>query len=357
MGTTLFSIHLYGDAPPVESGLAFRSFSPGWQTCVEDLSTWDPVELRSCARSLSRKSNLPVLLFFVFDSDELSFSFYLNGKEVSCYCDVSGQRKKLFSIPGLVGYEEGQKRRLSTILGCGDTELKIELLEEYFGVCLLFCPECLEEPDTLVRKKGDAVYQTFLEAEKKLTGTAAPIELKKAAEYPGKLFYNGFSFPSTLKPHYFLWGLPQGNFLTLSLSPVHFSGPSLEPSDLATFRTGHEPRDAYWKRFFQLDYRGRSSVLFSDLCPPAYCGKRMVLPDGFWPDGFTASGKLLLSSKNRIFIADESLSIIAKLPIKGEVADLVGDYILTTVGNSFFAYDYEPNAKIFIYEIIEKTDK
>ena len=56
----------------------------------------------------------------------------------------------------------------------------------------------------------------------------------------------------------------------------------------------------------------------------------------------------------RAYIADESMNIIAKKTIKGDCADMVGDFILTYSGDSFCGREYEPKATIRIYRLIEK---
>ena len=49
-----------------------------------------------------------------------------------------------------------------------------------------------------------------------------------------------------------------------------------------------------------------------------------------------------------------TLKIVAKLPHKGDVADVVGNYILTTAGSSFYCYGYDPKSRIYIYELIRR---
>ena len=38
MGTSLSSIHIFGDSAPIDCGFSFRSFSLNWQTCIDDFS-------------------------------------------------------------------------------------------------------------------------------------------------------------------------------------------------------------------------------------------------------------------------------------------------------------------------------
>ena len=77
----------------------------------------------------------------------------------------------------------------------------------------------------------------------------------------------------------------------------------------------------------------------------------MTLPSGFYPESFTKNNELLLQGNHRIYVADSTMKIIAKLSIKGDIADIMDDYVLTTTGDSFCGYCFEPKAKIYIYEI------
>ena len=77
----------------------------------------------------------------------------------------------------------------------------------------------------------------------------------------------------------------------------------------------------------------------------------MNLPAGFYPFCFTDTGRLLLMGRNHICIVDDTLKVVAKLSVKGEISDMVGNYILTTTGESFCGHEYEPRAAIYIYQL------
>lgn len=356
MGTSLSSIHIFGDSAPIDCGFSFRSFSPNWQTCVDDFSEKQPDYPYKVAKFISKHTDSPVLYFGVFDSEMIWFEFFRNGKVISRYSDDEFvANKKLFDVPSLIGYGDGQKKRLSSLLSCSDIDLKIEMLEEYLGVGLLYLPEISDEPEALYRDRSDVLYRKYQEAEKALTGKAAPIHLNLIAEYPGKLFSNFFSGnPDSIKPHYFLYGYAYEN--SRDLIPVQFTGTNLEASDLSTFsqdrirETCEDPR-------FKMHYGTPCKVTFSDDCPPAYRGNTMTLPNGFYPLDFTNADEILLQGNHRIYVADPTLKIIAKLSIKGDVADIVDDHILTTTGDSFCGYCFEPKAKIYIYEIVRTSNK
>lgn len=351
MGTSLFSIHIFSDSVPIDCGFSFRSFSPNWQTCVDDFSGKAPDYPYKAAKCISRHIDAPVLHFGVFDSEMICFEFLRSGKVVSRYSDDECvSNKKLFDIPSLIGYGDAQKKRLSSLLRCSDIDLKIAMLEEYLGVRLLYLPEMSNEPEMLHRERDDALYRKYQEAEKALTGEAAPIRLNLIAEYSGKLFWDFFgrSHLDSMKPHCFLYGYAHDN--SHDLTPVRFTGKTLEPSDLFTFsqdrirRVHKDPR-------FKIQYGTPCKVTFSDDCPPSYRGKTMSLPTGFYPESFTKADELLLQGNHRIYVVDSAWKIIAKLSIKGDISDIVDDYILTTTGDSFCGYCFEPKAKICIYEI------
>lgn len=346
MGTSLTSIHVFSNSAPVDCGFNFRSFSPDWQTCIDDFSGQLPGCSRKAAKFISKHTDAPVLYFEVFDSEAVWFEFFLNGKTV----------KKMFDIPALIGYGDGQKRRLSLILQCSDADLKTGMLEEYLGVCLLYTPELADVPELFCRKRDDALYKRYQENEKALTGKAAPFKINLIAEYSGKLFWNAFTKHDTVKPHFFLYGYTSVDSLIKndhSLTPVRFTGHSLETSDFETFEKDRMPR-RYEDSRFTMHYGAQCKVTFSNECPPVFQGKTMPLPDGFFPWAFLQSGELLLQGDRRIYVVDETLKVIAKLSIKGDIADVVGNYILTTTGDSFCGYCYEPKAKIYIYEVIKK---
>ena len=69
----------------------------------------------------------------------------------------------------------------------------------------------------------------------------------------------------------------------------------------------------------------------------------MALPAGAYPEAFLPTGELLILGEHRIYVVEPAtLKIVAKLPHKGDVADVVGNYILTTAGSSFYCYGYDP---------------
>ena len=247
MGMSLTGIHVFGTAAPEDAALPFRSFSAGWFTCVNDFSETDPERTYEAVRRISRATDAPVLYFNVFDSEAIWFVFFRGGKVAAKYSDDEfSANKGLYSIPALVGYESGGKRRLSDILSCADTERKIALLEEYFGVCLTFVPEMLDEPEALCRERSERLYRAYREEEKLLTGKSAPMALRLAAEYPGKLFFYRFQDEHiTVKPHFFLHGYagdPDEDERHRILTPVHFAHGALEPSDWETFAQGRIDR-------------------------------------------------------------------------------------------------------------------
>ena len=355
MGTSLSSIHVFCDSAPIDCGFSFRSFSPNWQTCIDDLSEKVCDYPYKAAKFISRHIDAPVLHFEVFDSEMIWFEFFLNGKVISRYSDDEFvANKKLFDIPSMIGYDDGRKKRLSSLLSCSDIDLKIAMLEEYLGVCLLYLPELSDNPKIFHRERSDTLYCKYQAEEKALIGKAAPIQLNLIAEYPGKLFWDFFgrNHLQCIKPHFFLYGYVQED--SHDLTPVRFAGRSLETSDLSTFSQNRIQR-AHEDPRFKIDYGTPCKVTFSDDCPPAYRSKTMTLPNGFYPETFTKANELLLQGNHRIYVADSTLKIIAKLSIKGEIADILDNYILTTTGDSFCGYCFEPKAKICIYEIVRAT--
>lgn len=351
MGTSLNSIHVFSDEAPEMGTAAFASFSEGWQTCIHVPEMLGEAE--KLARCISRQTPAPVLCFSVFDSESIILHGYRQGKAVVKYTDDELiANKRLFDIPALFGLPEGQKRRLSAILGCSDTELKIAMLEEYLGVCLLYVPELEAAPEELRRERGDTIYRRFQQEERLLVGKSAPYELKMVATYPGKLFYNYFSdHDRHTKPHRYLYGFDTCESISGdgNLRPVRFSGEALMDTHEDIWintpkKYSDDPR-------FAIAFGTPCRVTFTQECPPPYRGKIMTLPSGFYPQEFTQEMNLLLVGNHRIYVVDPSLKVIAKLSVKGDYCDMVGDCILTTTGESFFAYYFNPKQAVYIYRL------
>ena len=354
MGTTLSSVHIYGDCAPEESGFSFRSFSPGWLTLTDDLSEGIEYSFR-VAKLISKGVTAPVLYFFEFDSEKIEFYVFLNGKMAARYSDDEFcANKRLYDIPPLFGYAEGNRRRISSILACSDTDMKIRMLEEFFGVCLEFVPELSDEAEMLYRERGDCAYLRYREEEKKLSGKAAPFELKKIFECTGKLFYNHFGEHDTKKPHAFLAGYFKETDKGASLAPVEFVGKGFKSMDIEEFKTGRVSRSSGYS-LFDIEFYPRTKVTFKEGCPRGFLNKTVVLPGGYYPYDFTDDGMLIIECNRKICIMDETLKIVAKLSIKGDIDDRIGNYLLTTVGDSFCGYCYDPRAKIYIDELINKA--
>ena len=354
MGTTASCIHIYGDFPTEAIPFSFKSFSPGWYTCVEDFSGKLPDYIYKTAKFIATKIENPVLYFSVCDSEAVFFEVIRGRKILARYSDDSTEsNKKIYDIPTLLGCEECGKRRLSAILSCADAELKTAMLEEYFGLALLFFPEAQEAE--LSRQKSDAIYCKYKEEETLLKGKKAPFKAELLREYKGKIFLGKFNSRAVLEDHYYLFGYSEEK--DRELWPVHFAGNELKEVDPRekTVRVELERARAR-EKYFSIEYGTPVKVTFNDNCPAAYRGKTMSMPSGFYPFGFLGTGELILAATGKVYVADSSLSIISKLTVNGDVEDLVDNYILTTVGSSFFYYGYEPGARIYIYKI-EKREQ
>ncbi len=103
-----------------------------------------------------------------------------------------------------------------------------------------------------------------------------------------------------------------------------------------------------------LEYGAVCYASFNDKAPTAYANKKMKLPNNFYPWGFDTKNRLILSGNGKIYIVDDNFSIIAKVSLKGDCEDIVGDFILSATESSFYAYAYDPKAKVRIYQLIDK---
>ena len=353
MGTTLSSIHILSNETIKINDFEFQSFSEGWQTCIAGFSDQDFRCAWNEAILISKSVVCPVLHYFISDSDYIHFRFLQNGKCIAQYSDDEFvKNKNLYGIPSLIGYGDGNKKRLSSILSCADADEKTKMLEEYFGVCLLPFSECLSDPSILKRERCDTLYREFVKKEKEITGNQVPISLKLVAEFKGKIYIDYFGSDShTQKEHCYLFGYETEE--SDELRPVRFVGEKLEPISIEEFNCGRKPI-TYDDEFFTFDRDTMNGIIFGDNVPHPYKNKKMKLHTGMYPFGFDTKNRIVLSSERKIAIADESMKIIAKCSIKGQPADMVGDYILATSGMSFFGYVYDPLSTIRIYELVEK---
>ena len=355
MGTTFASVHIYRAALP--EGLEhFQAFSEGWLTYVPKKAPEDLYELRSFARKLSKKVPDPVLWFSVYDSEAVWFEFYQSGKRAVAYSQSNGS-KNLYGIPSLIGYGEGQKRRLSRILSCGDTDFQIELLEEYFGVCLLPAPELAGEmPEELRRRRGDEKYNQLLEEDKMVTGRHSPLKAELVEERRGKLFERFFhDDPHTVKPHCYLYGFVDPG--PSALEPVRFANGKLNPMTEEEFEQAETVlrADARKDARFTENFLPKYQVTFTDAAPEGLWGRTLTPPRGFYFFSFEETGKVLLSDeRGGIAVVDDSLKVIARLRVKGIPVDYANGCILTAGSNSFFAYAYHPQDAVRIYRITER---
>ena len=355
MGTTFCGIHILSSKKIELSPYEFKSFSDGWQTCVTAFSDTDSAI--KAAKFFSKRISEPILFYCIFDSDYIYFELLQNGKCISRYCDGGySSSKSLYSIPSALGYGEGYKKRLSNILNCGDSEEKTALLEEYFGVCLLPFPEFFSEPLFLKREKSDKIYREFIKQEKAITGKQAPISLELVKEYKGKIFFDYFNINKpyfTKKKHCYLLGYETPGSSSTSLTPVRFFGQDLEPISKEEFDQGRIPIDHNFD-FCEIEYGTVDYAVFNDKAPLAYANKKMKLPKSFYPSGFDSRNRLILSGNGKICIVNDNLEIISKISVKGDCEDIVGDFILSATEGSFYAYEYNPKAKVRIYQLIEK---
>lgn len=361
MGTTLSSVHVY--TPNAISGMKdFYSFSNGWQTYLPEEPPEDPFEYRPFAKKISKRIDAPVLWFYIFDSESIWFEFYQNGKKVSAYSqqDLTGT-KNLYGVPALVGYEEGQKRRLSRILSCADVDFQIELLEEYFGVCLIPFPEMLDEGEAaLCRERGDRLYCSLLEEDKKVAGKQAPMKAELVWQRTGKIFERKFGADhNTFKPNHFYFGYDTffSNFQNGALRPVRFEKGELVEISQEEFNCAPQVLccDGRKDDRIEEEYYPVAKVRFTDKAPAGLRGKTLVMPRGFWFFCFDEKGRAILSDeRGGISVVDDTLKVIAKMRVKGMPIIYADGYILTAGTHSFYAYVYDRSDAVRVYRISEK---
>lgn len=361
MGTTFSSVHVYRSEAITEHG-RFRSFSEGWQTYLPEGEV-DAGQLQKFARKLSKLLPEPVLWFSLFDSDKAYFSIYQGGKQAAAGAPLSCTH--VFRIPALVGYGEGQKRRIAQILSDTEGEEQTALLEEFFGVCLLPLPELLEEePEALCRQREDTLYRAFQEKAKALaipSGKHAPVQVELVHERDGKLFYSLFNGPRVKKSDCFLFGYETAEPEARALRPMRFRNGKLESisqveydsqeADLEIADKMVEDKVNPWPR--------PSEFVFTRQAPAAFQGKSIILDRNFNPEYVFAcfdhrERAIFEGARGTLLVVNASMEVIAKLRIKGDFVCCRDGYILTAGSGSFYAYCYDPGQKVRIYRILDK---
>ena len=362
MGTTLSSIHIYSPNP-VSTFPDFHSFSDGWQTYVPKNEPEDPFAFQGLAKKISRSIDAPVLWFYIYDSDLLVFQFYKNGKKIASYSQTEPNGcKNLYAIPSMIGYENGQKRRLSKILSCADIEYQIALLEEYFGVCLVPIPELISESsNAMFRLRSESLYRSYLTEEKKLIGKKSPINVALVSEQTGKLFDGKFGDEDiwSFRPNYYYFGYStfESNFRDGALYPVRFESGKLVPITQEEFDAVPPiPRqNAREDERFSEEFSPSYKVHFTDKAPDGLKNKTLVPPRGYYFYWFDEKGRAILSNeRGGLAVVDDTLKVIAKIQVKGTPVNYADGYILTVGSESFFAYYYNPSNSIRIYRIFDK---
>lgn len=361
MGTTFSSIHVYS-SNMVNVFPDFHSFSQGWQTYMPKEEPENPFAFQKQAKKISKNIDAPVLWFFIYDSESILFEFYKNGKKVSAYDQTEASRcKNLYGIPALIGYEGGEKRRLSKILACADVDFQIELLEEYFGVCLIPFPEMFkEESNALSRVRGEKRYLDYLAEEKKLTGKQSPVKVELISEQIGKVFTHKFAEEdkSYIPYHcYFGYDTYESNFEDGALRLVRFEQGKLVAVTEEEFAAAPKivGQDARADERFSEEFYPSYKIHFTDQAPDGFKNKTLVTPRGFYFFCFDEKGRVILSDeRGGLAVVDDALKVIAKMRVKGMPLWYVDGYILTVGNESLFAYYYNPSNAVRIYRIYDK---
>ncbi len=356
MGTTLANIHVRSKEKTCIDDYVFHSFSDGWQTYLpaenlpENFS--DSYKL---ARMFSRKIDEPVLLFCIVDSDLVHFAFLQHGHCVSEYCGRIAPSKNLYGIPALVGYTEGNKRKLSHILSCTDTEFQVMLLEEYFGVCLLAFPEELENnPNAWHREQGDKLYLEYKEQDKKLRGKDALFSAELVCELKGSVYWNDFGNKTRPKEHAYLFGYTTAESKACDLTPFVFENGQINFiswQEYAALPDGKYIQEVN-NELYTIEYVPMR-IRFSEKAPYGFAGKEFHLPlDYTNPVGFDKHGHFLITNlETHILVVDKNFEVVSRLSVRGAVVDYRDDYVLTCGHSSGYSYMYNPYERIRIYRI------
>ena len=356
MGTTLCSVHVYTNEPIDPALGEFRSFSEGWQTAM---SVQMIANTPSFARKLSRKIQTPVLMFDIYDSDEVEFVIFENGRTSASYSTYAESGNKGISkIPGIFGYPDSDRRRLSAILRCYDIDQKVEMLEEFFGVALIIDDELIElTPEYTERCRGEELYLAYREQERMLRGKRAPVHAVLTEEFNGKLFDHRRESPNVIcVSGYYFFGYDSPESEDDDLCGVHFENGQLKKTTAKVrlcLGWSHGPQYRDDRYFLQFE---PNKITFTDLCPEAYRGRTFSIPARFcFPIGFNSGEHLILSDGlNGLACMNPEGKVIAMFSVQGSVYGMEGGYVLTVEHGIHMGYRYDPESYIRIYYIEDK---
>lgn len=354
MGITFCSIHIYCSESVNLKDFEFQCFSQNWQTLLRSEEFTDPDETKEAAKTISKLVNDPVLWFYEFDDDYIYLKLFSRGKLVSSYSgDGMYRNKNLSQIPQLIAHDDGGSRRLLKILRCQDVDFQVNLLEEYFGVCLLPLSDMLDnERHLLSRRRDDKLYKAYIAEEMALAEKHAVVRVELVQEIDGLLYdadwhhewfsekeARSFGYLPCFRKYYYLHY--PARITGVSSVPVHFcDGRIYFISHEEMARDGadqpYHSRHTGDNPYYEHEYYP-NKIIFSDSGPAAYRGKEMLLPHGMYGLGFDSKERLILWNRKSTFaIVNESLCIIAKKKLKGTIFDIDCDYILTVEEKGIF---------------------
>lgn len=344
------SLHVFS-SEPVDPALGrFVSYSEGWQTLLHGPT--EPYLLFELGKKISRKTSGAVLVYNFFEENcDQSLALYQAGKNpvyVSTF--ETSTNKGVFKIPGLVGYPDGYKRRISEILSCCDPDELTALLEEFFGVALKILPD--DDPAQLARTRGAQRYQAFHDRQNRVRGKNSPIRPVLTSEFIGKLFSFSFNEYDHRLVNCALLGNDTPEAGPEDMRPVRFVHGQLEPIPQASVTCQkHGAEEAATDIDVDLSAH---TMTFLDGSPEAYRGKTFRLPTGYYPLDFDEKQRLFITKEqSSVAVMDASGEIIARFTVKGAPVAIGDGYILTVGPGSGWIYVYDPASKIRIYRLEE----
>lgn len=151
MGTTLYTLHIFGGGREDVSGMlrdtdVVRMNNPPWLSilCAGDEPDRGAKRLAAMARHQTR----PCILFRYMDDDFFLIQLYLNGRQAG-HINSLGGTSRLNSFAAVL--DGGDPRDLKLISKCVDIDEALALAEELLGTALFDLPE--EEPRHVPRSR------------------------------------------------------------------------------------------------------------------------------------------------------------------------------------------------------------
>lgn len=224
MGTSLASIHILdGDKSQID-GMLPKAVIGQWSDRFLSVYSEDFNEISKSterlAKSLSKKMPQPVLLAWIFDSDDVGFHVYQDGKKIVEHIAIvhAGNYFKMGNVPlfcEILGLPSEDKKRLRVVWKKANAEEKLFLTASLLGVPLGYDSKYL--PDKFIMRDSDVVDKWISEhpAPPKVNN-ATKAEIMQEMSFYSIYSYGNVYFGSNLLDPNDCWSPRNRSLLTMN---------------------------------------------------------------------------------------------------------------------------------------------